>query len=169
MVNASCISKKSRDNALQDHIWITCARHTSRRLRWNSLKTGDFVPNKSECVLDWMCVLGWYKPRKKTHTFTGCSRHFKLVHEAPELLSYSHSSQQTLVVEKMLLTPLGALLVLPERSTPGFGKVRGHSLRNVHTCAHNYTLMNASYTFSMVRWSPSATANFLCSRACRQR
>lgn len=26
--------------------------------------------------------------------------------------------------------------------------------------------MNASYTFSMVRWSPSATANFLCSRAC---
>lgn len=63
-----------------------------------------------------MCVLGWYEPRKKTHTFTGCSRHFKLVHEAPELLSYSHSSQQTLVVEKMLLTPLGALLVLPERS-----------------------------------------------------
>lgn len=45
-------------------------------------------------------------------TFAGGAWNLELVHEVPELLSHRHSSQQTLVIEKMFMTPLGAFLVL---------------------------------------------------------
>lgn len=49
------------------------------------------------------------------HTLAGSPGHLKLVHEAAELLSYSHGALQTFVIEEVLLAPLGALLVLQER------------------------------------------------------
>lgn len=49
-------------------------------------------------------------------TLAGGPGHLKLVHEAAELLSYSHGPLQTLIVEEVLLAPLGALLVLQERN-----------------------------------------------------
>ena len=80
------------------------------------------------------------------------------------------------------MTPLRALLVL-QKETKRFHSL---ALNEVHMLCplwsaelhdthiaifidKHYTLMNASYTFSMVRWSPSATANFLCSPACRRK
>lgn len=49
-------------------------------------------------------------------TLAGGPGHLELVHEAAELLSYSHGPLQTLIVEEVLLAPLGALLVLQERN-----------------------------------------------------
>lgn len=65
-----------------------------------------------------LSLLSWYEPTNEqwcTHTLTGSPWHLKLVHETPELLSYSHGPQQTLIIEEVFLTPLGALLVLQER------------------------------------------------------
>lgn len=47
-------------------------------------------------------------------TLAGIPWDFKLVHETTELLSHSHGPQETLVIEKMFLTPLGVLLVLQD-------------------------------------------------------
>ena len=118
MVNAGCISKKPSHNALQDHIRISCARQMFIILKTHSWeKERSPATPASLCVIHCRQLIRLLTQRLTwcTLTFTGRPRHLELVHETPELLSYSHSPQQTLVVEKMFLTPLGALLVLQEK------------------------------------------------------
>lgn len=85
------------------------------------------------------------------HTLARCPWDLKLAEETPQLLSDSHRPQQALIVEKVFMTPLGALLMLQERKN-----IRLHNLDQnqvqrlqVFTIITKYmhkhvTLMNAS-------------------------
>lgn len=79
--------------------------------------------------------------REGLHTLTGGPGHLELGEEPPELLPDGGGPQQTLVVEEVLVAPLGALLVLQGEKAAEKCSIRWVNIRlqQVHAeqCHHH--------------------------------